>query len=331
MSDQFVFYEDNKDEFKMWQGLKGPYYTPYVDEDGNLSWTNNGGLPNPATVNIKGVPGTGLEIKGIVETVSALPATAESGDVYLVGTEPPYDGYLFADGGWTYIGVVGVGEDGRGIASITKTSTVGLVDTYTITYTDGLNPTTFTVTNGANGQDGDPGVGVPTGGTAGQILAKASGTNYDTEWVNQSAGVDPATATPLMDGTGAVGSSAKYAREDHVHPSDTAKQDTLVSGTNIKTVNGQSLLGSGNIATGNGFTVTLASASWSNNAQTVSNANFVASGYSYIVSPASASFADYGAAQIYADDVTTDGQMTFHCTDVPSGNLTVNVVRVVTA
>lgn len=32
-----------------------------------------------------------------------------------------------------------------------------------------------------------------------------------------------ASATPLMDGTGAVGSSAKYAREDHVHPSDTSK------------------------------------------------------------------------------------------------------------
>ena len=34
-----------------------------------------------------------------------------------------------------------------------------------------------------------------------------------------------ASATPLMDGTGAVGSSAKYAREDHVHPSDTTKVD----------------------------------------------------------------------------------------------------------
>lgn len=63
--------------------------------------------------------------------------------------------------------------------------------------------------------------------------------------------VDPATATPLMDGTGAVGTSAKYAREDHVHPSDTSKQDTLVSGTNIKTVNGNSLLGSGDLTTPN--------------------------------------------------------------------------------
>ena len=34
------------------------------------------------------------------------------------------------------------------------------------------------------GDKGDPGEGVPTGGTAGQILSKASGTDYDTEWVN---------------------------------------------------------------------------------------------------------------------------------------------------
>lgn len=32
-----------------------------------------------------------------------------------------------------------------------------------------------------------------------------------------------ATATPSMDGTAAVGSSAKYAKEDHVHPTDTTR------------------------------------------------------------------------------------------------------------
>lgn len=77
---------------------------------------------------------------------------------------------------------------------------------------------------------GTGGAGVPSGGTAGQVLAKKTNTDYDTEWVNQSEGVDPATATPLMDGTGAVGTSTKYAREDHVHPSDTSKQDTLGAG-----------------------------------------------------------------------------------------------------
>lgn len=79
------------------------------------------------------------------------------------------------------------------------------------------------------------------------------------------------------------------------------------------------------------FTVTLAAASWSSNAQTVSNANFLASGYAYIVSPESASFAAYGDAQIYADNVTADGSMVFHCDSTPSNDLTVNVVRVVSA
>lgn len=44
-----------------------------------------------------------------------------------------------------------MGSDGSGIASIEKTGTSGLVDTYTITYDNG-NKTTFTVTNG-NGID----------------------------------------------------------------------------------------------------------------------------------------------------------------------------------
>lgn len=48
------------------------------------------------------------------------------------------------------------GADGVGIASIEKTSTAGLVDTYTITLTDSITHT-FTVTNGAKGNPGDDG------------------------------------------------------------------------------------------------------------------------------------------------------------------------------
>ena len=66
-----------------------------------------------------------------------------------------------------------------------------------------------------------------------------------------SSTVEPATATPIVDGTAAVGTSAKYAREDHVHPTDTSRQATLVSGTNIKTIGSQSLLGSGNLTVAN--------------------------------------------------------------------------------
>lgn len=38
-------------------GADGATFTPSVDAAGNLSWTNNGNLENPATVNIKGPKG----------------------------------------------------------------------------------------------------------------------------------------------------------------------------------------------------------------------------------------------------------------------------------
>ena len=53
-------------------------------------------------------------------------------------------------------GTVTPGKDGVGISKIEKTDTQGLVDTYTISYTNGTT-TTFTVTNGQNGQDGEDG------------------------------------------------------------------------------------------------------------------------------------------------------------------------------
>ena len=38
-------------------GANGATFTPAVDASGNISWTNDGGLPNPATQNIKGPQG----------------------------------------------------------------------------------------------------------------------------------------------------------------------------------------------------------------------------------------------------------------------------------
>lgn len=49
-----------------------------------------------------------------------------------------------------FIPIGATGAAGNGIVSITKTSSVGLVDTYTITYTNGTYDT-FTVTNGSGG------------------------------------------------------------------------------------------------------------------------------------------------------------------------------------
>ena len=79
------------------------------------------------------------------------------------------------------------------------------------------------------------------------------------------------------------------------------------------------------------FTVALTAAGWADNVQTISNEKFLSAEYAYTVAPASGSFADYADAMVYADDVTTDGQMAFHCDSAPTEDLTVNIVRMVTA
>lgn len=82
---------------------------------------------------------------------------------------------------------------------------------------------------------------------------------------------------------------------------------------------------------GAAFQVTLLAADWSGNAQTVSDSRFVAVGFAYVITPAVASLADYASAQIYADDITVAGQATFHCGTAPETDLTVSVLRVVSA
>ena len=110
-----------------------------------------------------------------------------------------------------------------------------------------------------------------------------------------------------------------------------AEYDQLYPATKIKNVNGLDTALQNKADKSVAFTVSLTAAGWADNAQTISNANFLSAGYAYTVAPASGSFADYADAMVYADDVTTDGQMVFHCDSTPTADLTVNIVRMVTA
>lgn len=78
--------------------------------------------------------------------------------------------------------------------------------------------------SGPAGRDGTDGIGVPSGGSAGQVLKKASNEDYDTEWADEGGGssVSPYISNPAPLGTASPGSSADYARGDHVHPKPTA-------------------------------------------------------------------------------------------------------------
>lgn len=81
---------------------------------------------------------------------TALAQAKASGEFKGEDGKTPYieNGYWYINGAST--GVKAQGNDGKGISSVAKTSTSGLVDTYTITFTDGTK-TTYTVTNGAAG------------------------------------------------------------------------------------------------------------------------------------------------------------------------------------
>lgn len=112
------------------EGTDGATFTPSVDTNGNLSWTNDGGLPNPETVNVRGAQGEAATVQ--VGTTTTLPAGSQAT----------------------------VNNSGTSNAAV-------------------LN---FGIPKGEDGQ------GVPTGGTTGQVLKKKSGTDYDTEWGDESGG-----------------------------------------------------------------------------------------------------------------------------------------------
>ena len=137
------------------------------------------------------------------------------------------------------------------------------------------------------------------------------------------------TTAPSMDGTASYGSGTSYARSNHVHPTDTSRQATLVSGTNIKTINNESILGSGNISISSGVsmataTATLPTSGWTSDSITV-NVTGVTASNNVIVSPAPASASAYAAAGIVC---TAQGAntLTFTRTSANTASITVNVM-----
>lgn len=67
-----------------------------------------------------------------------------------------------------------------------STGSTGYTPVKGIDYFDGA--TGSTGLTGATGPTGPSGIGVPSGGTTSQVLAKASNTDYDTQWVDPTAG-----------------------------------------------------------------------------------------------------------------------------------------------
>ena len=79
---------------------------------------------------------------------------------------------------------------------------------------------------GATGPQGPIGNTGPQGPVGPVPEAPTDGGLYGRQssgWSPVPAPPAPATVAPVMDGTAAVGAATKYAREDHIHPTDTSR------------------------------------------------------------------------------------------------------------
>lgn len=142
-------------------GKNGATFIPSVSDSGDLSWSNDGGLPNPETVNIKGqkgdpgyTPQKGVDYfdgepgkNGTSVTVKSVSTSAVDGGANVV---------TFSDGKTLSVrngSKGGKGDPGVGIASVDVFEDSDGNNEVLIALTDGTD-TTFTV---KNGEDGTPG------------------------------------------------------------------------------------------------------------------------------------------------------------------------------
>lgn len=200
-------------------GVRGPagyYFIPSVSDEGIISWTNNGGLPNPEPKNIMGPPGKDGE-KG------------EPGDsgVYIGDEEPTNDANVWIDTD---------GESEFNPDDYQKKLIAGdniIIEDNVISSTGGGGGTT-----NYNLLTNKPKIN--------NVELSGNKSLNDLGIINFSGDYDdldnkPSIPTKTSDLTNDSGFI-----DDTYH--DSTKQNTLVSGTNIKTINSQSILGSGNIS-----------------------------------------------------------------------------------
>lgn len=112
----------------------------------------------------RGEPGKNFRLLGYYPSVPDLEIAVphpEVGDTYGIGTEAPYDIYIYSDTeGWVNNGQLQGPQGEQGIQGPA----------------------------GIEGPQGPAGEGVPAGGTAGQVLTKKSDADYDAEWVEAPEG-----------------------------------------------------------------------------------------------------------------------------------------------
>lgn len=142
--------------------------------------------------------------------------------------------------------------DPTGGSSYTITGTSQLVSSPYALYAK----TSGSSTPGPQGPAGTNGQGVPTGGTANQVLAKVDGTNYNTAWVTPASG--SASIFPSIELRVAKTAAQSLAGNDPTVAQTTTGEAVVYSATN----HANAVLTGGNTWDGTTFTVGSTGAGW---------------------------------------------------------------------
>lgn len=119
------------------------------------------------------------------------------------------------------------GATGKGIASVAKTGSAGLVDTYTITFTDGTT-TTYTVTNGEKGDTGEEGNGIESIEKTSTVGAVDTYTITFTDGTTTTYTVTNGAVTSVDGKTGAVTLENKAEVDGYYERMAVGRADNLV-------------------------------------------------------------------------------------------------------
>ena len=175
-------------------GADGTTFTPSVSAAGVISWTNDGGKQNPSPVNIKGPQGPQGETGATGATGATGPAGAD-GTTFTPSVSSAGVISWTNDGGKQNPPSVDIkgpqgpagadGSDGQdGADGTTFTPSVSAAGVISWTNDGGRqNPQPVDI-KGPQGPTGPAGPGVPTGGTAGQVLTKTGSADYAAGWAD---------------------------------------------------------------------------------------------------------------------------------------------------
>lgn len=275
-------------------GENGATFTPSVDNEGNLSWTNDGNLDNPETKNIKGPKGDKGDVGPKGDVGEGVPSGGTTGQVLKKKSNNDYDTEWVNESG----GGSGGTSDYTDLTNKPKINNVELsgnkslsdlgITNFSGDYNDLSNkPTIPTKTSDLTNDSGFLTNSIVelhgTGDNPVDLNTLEAGYYkiYGRYTIGtRTYGQDADKSTPFIVGDWGQYSSAiykliidcsgtgsnmieyyiiKHEADGKYYDIEKQIQDQLISGTNIKTINNQSILGSGNLTVTGGAEIPIGS------------------------------------------------------------------------